>query len=94
METFSSKYDKLHILVNNAGIMMCPFAKTEDGFKLEIGTNHFGHFAVINLLLKKLAASGPSRVITVSSSAHTQGKIDFDDINYNQRRYSDFGAYS
>lgn len=69
---------------------MCPFAKTEDGFKLEIGTNHFGHFAVINLLLKKL----PSRVITVSSSAHTQGKIDFDDINDNQRRYSDFGAYS
>ena len=94
VETFSSKYDKLHILVNNAGIMMCPFAKTEDGFELQIGTNHFGHFAVINLLLKKLAASGPSRVITVSSSAHTQGKIDFDDINYNQRRYSDFGAYS
>ena len=93
VETFSSKY-KLHILVNNAGIMMCPFAKTEDGFELQIVTNHFGHFAVINLLLKKLAASGPSRVITVSSSAHTQGKIDFDDINYNQRRYSDFGAYS
>ena len=94
VETFSSKYDKLHILVNNAGIMMCPFAKTEDGFESQIGTNHFGHFALTNLLLKKLAASTPSRVIAVSSSAHTQGKIDFDDINYNQRRYSDFGAYS
>ena len=94
VETFSSKYDKLHILINNAGIMMCPFAKTEDGFESQIGTNHFGHFALTNLLLKKLAASAPSRVITVSSSAHTSGKIDFNDINYNQRRYNDFGTYS
>ena len=93
-ENFSSKYDKLHILINNAGIMMCPFKKTEDGFESQIGTNHFGHFALTNLLLKKLAASAPSRVITVSSVMHKQGKIDFDDINYDKRSYSDSGAYN
>ena len=69
-ENFSSKYDKLYILINNAGIMMCPFKKTEDGFESHIGTNHFGHFALTNLLLKKLAASAPSRVVTVSSVMH------------------------
>ena len=93
-ENFFSKYDKLHILINNAGIMMCPFKKTEDGFESQIGTNHFGHFALTNLLLKKLAASAPSRVVTVSSVMHQQGKIDFDDINYQKRPYSDSGAYN
>ena len=92
-ENFSSKYDKLHILINNAGIMMCPFKKTEDGFESQIGTNHFGHFALTNLLLKKLAASAPSRVVTVSSVMHKQGKIDFD-INYDKKSYSDSGAYN
>ena len=93
VETFSSKYDKLHILINNAGVMMCPYSKTEDGFEMQIGTNHFGHFALTNLLLKRLADSAPARVINVSSRAHTSGKIDFDDINYTQRSYSKFGAY-
>ena len=94
VETFSSKYDKLHILINNAGVMMCPYSKTEDGFEMQIGTNHFGHFALTNLLLKRLVDSAPARVINVSSRAHTRGKIDFDDINYNQRSYNKFGAYS
>ena len=92
-ESFSSKYDKLNILINNAGVMMCPYSKTEDGFEMHIGTNHLGHFALTNLLLKKLVASVPARIINVSSIAHRRGKIDFDDINYNHRSYNSFGAY-
>ena len=93
-DTFSSKYEKLHILINNAGVMMCPYSKTKDGFEMQIGTNHFGHFVLTNLLLKKLAASAPSRVVTISSVMHKRGKIDFDDINCNQKLYSDSRAYN
>ena len=56
-EMFPSKYEKLHIFINNAGVMVCPYSKTEDGFEMQIGTNHFGYFVLTNLLLKKLAAS-------------------------------------
>ena len=93
-EMFSSKYEKLHILINNAGVMMCPYSKPEDGFEMQIGTNHFGHFVLTNLLLKKLVASAPSRVVSVSSVMHKRGKIDFDDINCNQKSYSDSRAYN
>lgn len=92
-ESFSSKYEKLNILINNAGVMMCPYSKTEDGFEMHIGTNHFGHFVLTNLLLKKLIESVPARIINVSSIAHRRGKIDFDDINYNHRSYNSFAAY-
>ena len=73
---------------------MCPYSETEDGFEMQIGTNHFGHFVLTNLLLKKLTASAPSRVVTVSSVMHKRGKIDFNDINFNQKSYSDSRAYN
>ncbi len=78
------------LLINNAGIMAAPFALTADGFESQIGTNHLGHFALTNLLLPKLT----DRVVTLSSMAHWAGRIDFDDINWKNRRYSAWLAYS
>ncbi|XP_026099499.1 retinol dehydrogenase 11-like [Carassius auratus] len=73
--------ERLDILINNAGIMMCPQWKTEDGFEMQFGVNHLGHFLLTNLLLDLLKKSAPSRVVSVSSLAHDTGKIHFDDIN-------------
>ncbi|XP_041916792.1 retinol dehydrogenase 11-like [Alosa sapidissima] len=73
--------ERLDILINNAGIMMCPKWKTEDGFEMQFGVNHLGHFLLTNSLLDLLKKSAPSRVVNVSSLAHEKGKIHFDDIN-------------
>ncbi|XP_036950265.1 retinol dehydrogenase 12 [Acanthopagrus latus] len=73
--------DHLNILINNAGVMMCPKWKTEDGFEMQFGVNHLGHFLLTNCLLDLLKKSAPSRIVTVSSLAHERGQIHFDDIN-------------
>ena len=73
----------IHILVNNAGILVPPFGHTADGFELQFGTNHLGHFALTNLLLPQITG----RVVTVASSVHRSGRIDFDDLNWSARRY-------
>ncbi|KAM6979552.1 retinol dehydrogenase 13 [Aplochiton taeniatus] len=73
--------DRLDILINNAGIMMCPKWKTEDGFEMQFGVNHLGHFLLTNCLLDLLKKSTPSRIVNVSSLAHEKGKIHFADIN-------------
>ncbi|XP_048828541.1 retinol dehydrogenase 13 isoform X3 [Brienomyrus brachyistius] len=72
---------RLDILINNAGIMMCPKWKTEDGFEMQFGVNHLGHFLLTNCLLDLLKKSAPSRIVNVSSLAHEKGQIHFDDIN-------------
>ena len=91
---FLSKYSKLNILINNAGVMACPYTKTKDGFEMQIGTNHFGHFVLTNLLLKALANGAPARVVNVSSLAHWLfGKMDFEDLNYKKRSYDKMAAY-
>jgi NAD(P)-dependent dehydrogenase (short-subunit alcohol dehydrogenase family) len=79
----------LDVLVNNAGIMAVPEGRTKDGFELQIGTNHLGHFALTNLLLPHVTG----RVVTVSSTAHRVGRIDLDDLNWERRRYQRWGAY-
>jgi NAD(P)-dependent dehydrogenase (short-subunit alcohol dehydrogenase family) len=79
----------LDVLVNNAGIMAVPFARTADGFELQLGTNHLGHFALTNLLLPAVT----DRVVTVSSGVHRSGRIDLDDLSWERRRYSRIGAY-
>jgi NAD(P)-dependent dehydrogenase (short-subunit alcohol dehydrogenase family) len=80
----------LDVLVNNAGIMMVPAGVTVDGFELQFGTNHLGHFALTNLLLPHVT----DRVVTLSSSLHRNGSIDLDDLNWQRRPYSATGAYA
>jgi NAD(P)-dependent dehydrogenase (short-subunit alcohol dehydrogenase family) len=79
----------LDILVNNAGVMAPPLERTVDGFELQMGTNHLGHFALTNLLLPQVT----DRVVTVSSMMHNRGAIDLDDLNWQTRSYSRWGAY-
>ena len=74
-DNFKAKHDKLDILVNNAGVMAIPYRKTEDGFEMQFGTNHLGHFALTGLLLEPLLATNRSRVVTVSSGAHRHGTM-------------------
>ncbi|XP_026233714.1 retinol dehydrogenase 11 [Anabas testudineus] len=73
--------ERLDVLINNAGIMMCPKWKTDDGFEMQFGVNHLGHFLLTNCLLDLLKKSAPSRIVIVSSLAHERGRIHFDDIN-------------
>ncbi len=79
----------LDLLVNNAGVMVPPLSRTADGFELQFGTNHLGHFALTNLLLDHVTG----RVVTVSSSAHRFGAIDFDDLNWERKPYKAWRAY-
>jgi NAD(P)-dependent dehydrogenase (short-subunit alcohol dehydrogenase family) len=80
---------EIDVLVNNAGVMAVPERRTKDGFELQIGTNHLGHFALTNLLLPHVK----DRVVTVSSGAHRAGKIDLADLNWERRRYRRWPAY-
>lgn len=89
----SLKEEQVHILVNNAAVMRCPHWTTKDGFEMQFGVNHLGHFLLTNLLLDKLKASAPSRIINLSSLAHVAGHIDFDDLNWEKRKYDTKAAY-
>jgi NAD(P)-dependent dehydrogenase (short-subunit alcohol dehydrogenase family) len=80
-DEFTSRYGRLDILINNAGIMRPPFGKTADGFELQFGTNHLGHFALTGLLLALIIRTPQARVITVSSGGERFGEIDFDNLN-------------
>jgi NAD(P)-dependent dehydrogenase (short-subunit alcohol dehydrogenase family) len=91
-DEFKKRYDRLDILINNAGVMAPPYGTTEDGFELQIGTNHFGHFALTGLLLDRILRTPKSRVVSVSSLVHRMGRINFDDIN-SQEKYSKWPAY-
>jgi len=79
----------LDILVNNAGVMAIPERRTVDGFEMQLGTNHLGHFALTNLLVPHVR----DRVVTVASTAHRAGRIALDDLNWERRRYQRWGAY-
>lgn len=81
------------VLMNNAGVMFTPFERTRDGFELQIGTNHFGHFEFTRLLTPQLAAAGGARLVILSSGGHMMGDIDFDDPNWERRPYNKFAAY-
>ncbi|XP_013196184.2 retinol dehydrogenase 13 [Amyelois transitella] len=85
---------QINILVNNAGVMMCPQGKTEDGFDIQFGTNHLGHFLFTLLLLPRIIKSKPARIVTVSSRAHSRRGLNLDDLNYESRTYSPIEAYS
>lgn len=86
---FAEGVDGVDVLINNAGVMAVPFARTADGFEMQIGTNHLGHFALTGRLLPRIA----DRVVTLSSGAHRMGRIDLDDLNWTTRRYRPWLAY-
>lgn len=92
-DTIAADFKRLDLLINNAGIMMCPYSKTADGFEIQIGTNHFGHFALTGLLLPLLKRTPGSRLVVVSSLAHSFGKLNLDDVNWETRRYKTTRAY-
>ncbi len=91
-EAFKEKNPMLHILCNNAGVMAIPYSRTADGFEMQFGTNHLGHFALTGLLLDRLIAAGGARVVTVSSGAHRMGTIRFDDLQW-EHGYRKWRAY-
>jgi NAD(P)-dependent dehydrogenase (short-subunit alcohol dehydrogenase family) len=84
----------LHILVNNAGVMASPLMRTGQGWEMQFATNHLGHFALALGLHDALAAAGDARVVSVSSSAHLGSPVVFDDIQFDAREYSPWGAYA
>lgn len=92
-EGINASYDRLDILINNAGVMACPFSKTSDDFEIQMGTNHLGHFALTGLLMPLLNKTKASRIVATSSIAHRQGNIDFEDINWGKRKYVTNKAY-
>lgn len=81
---FRTQYDRLDLLINNAGVMFLPYGKTAQGFEQQFGTNHLGHFALTGLLLDMLNEIPGSRIVTVSSGTHRIGTIDFDNLNREQ----------
>jgi NAD(P)-dependent dehydrogenase (short-subunit alcohol dehydrogenase family) len=83
----------IHVLMNNAGVMFTPFSRTRDGFEIQIGTNHFGHFELTRLLVPQLAAAGSARVVILSSGGHVMGDVDLADPNWEYREYDKFVAY-
>jgi NAD(P)-dependent dehydrogenase (short-subunit alcohol dehydrogenase family) len=92
-EQLRSEYDRIDLLINNAGVMWTPRSTTKDGFELQFGTNHLGHFAFTGLLLDRLLPVAGSRVVTVSSVGHRiRADIHFDDLQW-ERGYSRVGAY-
>jgi len=92
-ETFLAAHDRLDVLINNAGVMAIPYRRTADGFEMQFGTNHLGHFALTGLLLPKLKSTPGARVVTVSSFVHTSGNIYFDDLQW-EKSYDRWGAYA
>ncbi|XP_071751616.1 retinol dehydrogenase 12, like [Centroberyx gerrardi] len=92
-EVINKEETKLNILINNAGVMVCPYGKTADGFEMQIGVNHMGHFLLTHLLIDLIKRSAPARIVTVSSMAHAWGAINLEDIN-SEKGYDKKAAYS
>ena len=92
-DSFKAQYDHLNVLINNAGIMVPPFGRTAQGFEMQFGVNHLGHFALTADLIGLLNRTPAARVVTVSSTAHRFGAVDFDDLNWDDKTYAAFPAY-
>ncbi|WP_150255858.1 oxidoreductase [Nocardiopsis deserti] len=87
-------HSRIDLLINNAGLMIPPLGRTKEGFEQQFGVNHLGHFALTGLVLDRVLAAKDSRIVTVSSSGHRQGTIDFDDLQWRNRKYNAMGAYA
>lgn len=91
---FKARHQQLDLLHNNAGVMALPLVRTRQGFEMQIGTNHLGHFALTGHLLDTLRATAGSRIVTTSSMAHTWTRgMDLDDLNWTHKRYRKWDAY-
>ena len=88
----TARFPKLDLLINNAGLMFPPYGLTKDGFELQFGTNHLGHFALTGLLMPSLLATSGSRVVTLSSNGHRTGRLNFADLQ-SARHYQKYTAY-
>lgn len=93
VQSFREYYERLDLLINNAGVMIPPFNKTTNGFELQFGTNHLGHFALTGRLIDLLVKTPKSRVVNLSSLAHKFGKIDLSDPLWETRKYKKWNAY-
>jgi len=94
-EQLGNSLEKVDILINNAGVMTCPESRTEEGFEMQFGTNHLGHFLLTNLMLPLIKRAAPgARIVNVSSLAHEQGSMQWDDLNWEKNPYSAINAYS
>ena len=91
-ETLNAKVDKIDLLINNAGVMAIPWRETTDGFEMQIGVNHLGHFALAGLLLDTVLAASGSRVVNVSSIAHKPARVRFHDLQ-SEKKYNKWAAY-
>lgn len=87
-------YTHLNVLINNAGVMACPYEQTKDGIEIQMATNHLGHFALSGLMLPLLRSTGGSRVVNTSSIGHRMGRIDFRDFHWERRTYKPTQAYA
>jgi NAD(P)-dependent dehydrogenase (short-subunit alcohol dehydrogenase family) len=85
--------DRLDLLVANAGVMASPRGGTEDGFETQFGTNHLGHFVLVNRLVPRLIGSAPARVVVLSSAGHRIPDVDLDDPGFERTRYDPWVAY-
>ena len=83
----AARFDQLDMLINNAGVMACPYDTTADGFELQFGSNHLGHFYLAQLLIPLLLQAPSARVVALTSMAHRMSPVVFEDINYQQRTY-------
>ena len=90
---FLADHQRLDVLLDNAGVMCCPQGTTSDSFETQLGTNHIGHFLLTGLLTPALVASAPSRVVVLSSAAHTIAGVDFEDPMFERREYEPWQAY-
>jgi NAD(P)-dependent dehydrogenase (short-subunit alcohol dehydrogenase family) len=86
-DDFKHEHKSLDLLINNAGVMLPPYSKTKDGFEIQFGTNHLGHFALTGLLIETMKHTAGSRIVNISSIAHKSGNIQFDDLNWETRKY-------
>ncbi|MEW6270262.1 MAG: oxidoreductase [Thermodesulfobacteriota bacterium] len=90
---FLATHDRLDLLINNAGVMATPFLRTADGFELQLGTNHLGHFLLTCLLAPALVAGAPARVVNLSSGGHVISDVGWDDPGFERRAYDKWAAY-
>lgn len=92
-QDFSERFDRLDLLVNNAGIVGDALARNSQGYEMQLATNYLGAFALTGRLLPCFSADGPGRIVNVGSLGHRLGKLDLDDINWHRRPYKEMAAY-